>query len=397
MGWPAWWNVWKYVRSSTGWSIKPESFQFISWRPPRLSKYRKRCIYWRHIHCLSVECWRSGINVGEPNRFAKFNPWAGKLLYAVAYVVNPTKTKVLVFNERFVCGDNRYFTFNKNKVPTSNTYNYLGVIFSNADDHFGENYENTHGKVLRAIYAARNLAHNAIGPDVAPTVLFKIFDTQIQPIIDYNSEVLWSQRETSVRVLTNCIFKVCAWCKCPDIKPGNFWWNGTISSIRETRETGSRLLGEINYIIPNKSPAHCIWWTLPSQYYRQYDLVHSCRRFININRFRKYLGGQMIPVSAFHVDQLKSRFKTELERHYTKKWLQEINDREQNPILRTYAIFKENHCLETYIQCLSVKNISKQSLVSGSVPTDLALNWGDTINRVYQWNKDCVISVTNVI
>ena len=63
----------------------------------------------------------------------------------------------------------------------------------------------------------------------------------------------------------------------------------------------------------------------------------------------------MIPVSAFNVNQLKSRFKTKHERHYTKKWLQAINDREHNPILRTYAIFKENHCLETYIQCLSVK------------------------------------------
>ena len=109
-------------------------------------------------------------------------------------VVNLTKTKVLVFNERFVCGDNRYFTFNKNKVPMSNTYNYLGVIFSNANDRFGENYENKHGKVLRAIYAARNLAHNAIGPCVAPTVLFKIFDTQIQPIIDYSSEVCYDRK-----------------------------------------------------------------------------------------------------------------------------------------------------------------------------------------------------------
>ena len=109
-------------------------------------------------------------------------------------VVNLTKTKVLVFNERFVCGDNRYFTFNKNEVPTSNTYNYLGVIFSNANDRFGENYESKHGKVLRAIYAARYLAHNAIGPDVAPTVLFKIFDTQIQPIIDYSSEVCYDRK-----------------------------------------------------------------------------------------------------------------------------------------------------------------------------------------------------------
>ena len=63
--------------------------------------------------------------------------------------------------------------------------------------------------------------------------------------------------------------------------------------------------------------------------------------------------GQMIPVSAFNVNQIKSHFKTELERQYTKKWSQEINDREQNPILITYAIFKENYCLEPYI--LSVK------------------------------------------
>ena len=85
-------------------------------------------------------------------------------------------------------------TKNWNKVPTSNTYSYLGVIFSNANDRFGENYENKHDKALRAIYAARNLAHNAIGPDVAPTMLFKIFDTQIQPIIDYSGEVCYDRK-----------------------------------------------------------------------------------------------------------------------------------------------------------------------------------------------------------
>ena len=65
--------------------------------------------------------------------------------------------------------------------------------------------------------------------------------------------------------------------------------------------------------------------------------------------------GQMIPASAFNIKQIKSHIKTELECQYTKKWLQEINDRQQNPILRTYAIFKENHCLKAYIQCLSLK------------------------------------------
>ena len=71
-------------------------------------------------------------------------------------------------------------------------------------------------------------------------------------------------------------------------------------------------------------------------------------------RFKNIWEGQMLPVSAFNVNQLKSHFKTELERHYTKKWLQEINGREQNSILRTYAIFKESHCLETYIHSMSI-------------------------------------------
>ena len=65
--------------------------------------------------------------------------------------------------------------------------------------------------------------------------------------------------------------------------------------------------------------------------------------------------GQVIPVYVFNVNQIKSHFQAELERQYTKKWFQEINDREHNPILRTYAIFKEKYCLETYIQFLSLK------------------------------------------
>ena len=109
-------------------------------------------------------------------------------------VVNLTKTNVVVFNERFIFEDSRYFTFNGNEVPTCKTYNYLGVIFSNANRRFRENNENKHGKVLRAIYAAHSLAHGTIGGDTAPTMLFKLFDTQIQPIIDYSSEVCYDRK-----------------------------------------------------------------------------------------------------------------------------------------------------------------------------------------------------------
>ena len=47
-------------------------------------------------------------------------------------------------------------------------------------------------KALKAIYAKRNLAHKSLGNQIPATVLFKIFDSQIQPILDYGTEI-WHQ------------------------------------------------------------------------------------------------------------------------------------------------------------------------------------------------------------
>ena len=271
-------------------------------------------------------------------------------------VVNLTKTKVLVFNERFVCGDNRYFTFNKNKVPTSNTYNYLGVIFSNANDRFGENYENKHGKALRAIYAARNLAHNAIGPDVAPTVLFKIFDTQIQPIIDYSSEVCYDRKvKRRLESLQTVYLKRALGVKVQTSNLAIFGETGRYPLFVRQEKLVLGYWVKLMTLSPT-NPLRIVY----DELYRL-STTGNTTWCTHVGDLLTSIGleniweGQMIPVSAFNVNQLKSHFKAELERHYTKNWLQEINDREQNPILRTYAIFKESHCLETYIQCLSVK------------------------------------------
>ena len=67
-------------------------------------------------------------------------------------------------------GDNSSFYFNKKKIPLSNFNNYLGVIFSNANDRFYDNYENKRGEALRALYAARNLAHGVIGTPLGASI-----------------------------------------------------------------------------------------------------------------------------------------------------------------------------------------------------------------------------------
>ena len=47
---------------------------------------------------------------------------------------------------------------------------------------------------MPAISASRNLACDAIGPNIPKTVLCNIFDTQIQAIIDYGREVCYNRK-----------------------------------------------------------------------------------------------------------------------------------------------------------------------------------------------------------
>ena len=97
-----------------------------------------------------------------------------------------------IFAHSGTCG--RPFVFNGKEVPNSKHYNYPGVTFSNSGNRFGDYYELNYGKALRAIYASRNLACDAIGPNIPITVICKIFDTQIQPIIDYGNEVCYNRK-----------------------------------------------------------------------------------------------------------------------------------------------------------------------------------------------------------
>ena len=103
-------------------------------------------------------------------------------------VFNLIKTKVVVCNSKLT--NNAFpFVFNDSDVPISKHYNYQGLIFSDGKDRFGENYEQKYSRVLCAIYVSRDLVRDVIGPDIAATVLFKVFDTEIQPIINYGNEV----------------------------------------------------------------------------------------------------------------------------------------------------------------------------------------------------------------
>ena len=104
-------------------------------------------------------------------------------------LVNLTKTKVVLFNNRFVPNL---------PVEEKDCYNYLGVIISNGN-RFEQYIEYKRDKALRAIYSSWGLTRDVVGNQLPIHLILKIFDTQIQPILDYGCEI-WYNGKSRTRL-----------------------------------------------------------------------------------------------------------------------------------------------------------------------------------------------------
>ena len=112
--------------------------------------------------------------------------------------VNLSKTKITIFNKKYqIKLENPKFCYFRKEIDETNTYNVLGITFSNDTNRFATNTQRLRDKTVRAIYSARKLATDKIGNNIPIPVLLKIFDSQIQPILDYGSEIWYQGKSTS--------------------------------------------------------------------------------------------------------------------------------------------------------------------------------------------------------
>ena len=299
-------------------------------------------------------------------------------------------TQVVVFNNKLT-NDAFLFVFNDNDVPISKQYNYLGVKFSNGKDRFGENYEQKYGKVLRAIYALRNLVRDVIGPDIAATVLFKVFDTQIQPIIDNGSEVCYNGKPTSrLESLHLSYLKRALGVKLQ---------TSNLAVLGETGRYPIMVRQEklvIGYWLKlmNTCPSNPLKLVYNELHQLSTEGYTTC--CTHVGSMLKSLGKENIwdeqkeLVSIDDFKQLKACFKNELENCYAQKWIKEINDLDIHLIRRTYIGFKKNFVRKNILNALTSENINEQYPASGSVLIDWALKQGGIKSRVYHPIKGCV-------
>ena len=107
-------------------------------------------------------------------------------------IINLMKTKITIFNPRFVLpSDPNLFHFNGDTIQQDTNYNYVGINFSNHTQRFELNTQSRYDKTTRATFAAKKLIYDTIGYNASPSLLFKTFDAQILPIMEYGCEIFY--------------------------------------------------------------------------------------------------------------------------------------------------------------------------------------------------------------
>ena len=108
-------------------------------------------------------------------------------------VVNETKTKIMVFGR----DQNAEFSYNNKILSHVLQYKYLGVVFNPIQKCNGNVFTNAYKLISTQAFKAvfkilRDTKHIGTTP---PNVALQLFDSLVLPILEYGSEIWFSNKE----------------------------------------------------------------------------------------------------------------------------------------------------------------------------------------------------------
>ena len=107
-------------------------------------------------------------------------------------IVSIPKTKVLIFNKRYASEwDNFYYS--DNVVEKAEKYKYLGVVYSTKypKNVSKETFLHLASQAGKAFFSLRKQSRPVVGK-LSPVIVFKVFDCQILPILEYASDIWYT-------------------------------------------------------------------------------------------------------------------------------------------------------------------------------------------------------------
>lgn len=256
--------------------------------------------------------------------------------------VNKDKTKIMVFRRGGALKRYEKWFYDGNKIDTDAHFSYLGVYFSSFH-HWSQNQKFRATKGLRAMGSVGRILQSM--PCISSDVVWKVFDSQILPILHYGSEIWGFSESLDIeRVQLKC-------CK-------------NILKIH-TKVPGIALRGELG--------------RLPLLLKRRYNIINYWLRILEMENTRLSKDAYKLQLNWAERDRKcwlnnvkgllcnygfaevwfnqgigdKHTFKMILKQRITdigiQSWQIEINNMDR---LRFYKIIKEQFCIEKYIDIL---------------------------------------------
>ena len=258
-------------------------------------------------------------------------------------LINLIKTKSMVFGSDCQV----QFQFNDEIIEQVNEYKFVGCIFNSirkaGGDVFKLNYDYLCDQANKAIFSAKRRL-NRLGY-LPPETMFYLFNSLVRPILTYASDI-WAVNKLGRE----------------KIDKGFLQFAKRTLGVKQSTST-SIVFGETGQFPPSLDSMYQTVnflnrvsimedSDLVKQVYMELKILHECG-------FITWFGKAWELVDRFNLDiglnnsSFKKHSKKQIQNYFIQDWKQQINDIDNNPILRTYNLIKHEYYRESYLKEVS--------------------------------------------
>ena len=269
-------------------------------------------------------------------------------------IVNNIKTKAMVFGKHIKID----LTFGGLLIEQVHSYKSLGLMLNAITTPKGNLLKN-HPDYLceqarKAVFSIQSkLKH--IG-NIQPTHMFYIYESMIKPILTYGSE-LWGCNKQACKTVDNMFM----------------WFLRKVLNVK--RSTSNIItLGECGIFPPSiQSHISCVLYTIRLNSIEKESVLDNVAKDVihyDSLGFNNWYSGACALAKSYNIDldnitysdEAKKYIKSTIRETFIKKWHSDLNNLVDNPILRTYSLFKFGFKMENHLSL--IKNPAYRKAIS---------------------------------
>ena len=260
-------------------------------------------------------------------------------------IINSQKSKVMIFHKKQSKNANSMnFSIDGIELEVVNSYKYLGHVLCNSKNIHKEMFAHLATQAQKAMYALKENTRSTVGY-LPPKLSLKMFDTHVLPVLEYNSEIWFPEKEIN------------------DIEKIQLKFLKNMLNVRSQTPTTAILTDTGRYPLLLRQRSSALKYLDRLKNENCPVLLKKCLEIqlkLKENGVECWLTKLSKITDGLNVDLMNcdsNKTITSLYTNENEKMMTEINDNNKCPKLRTYKTFKIDMRLEPYLNYNLPKSI----------------------------------------